>query len=74
MVGSATIGPCAAPPVRGYRGGMGVFGEMFDKKLTDESSEDSDGQTHRPRLELDLDGGVIRLSVPGPAQNKTDDN
>ncbi|MBU3065293.1 hypothetical protein KO481_27670 [Nocardia sp. NEAU-G5] len=45
---------------------MGVFGEMFGKKLTDESSEDSDGQNHRPRLELDLDGGVIRLSGPAP--------
>lgn len=42
---------------------MGVFGEMFPgKKLTDESSGDSDGQQHRPRLDLDLDAGVIRLS------------
>lgn len=42
---------------------MGVFGEMFPgKKLTDESGEDQDGQSHRPRVELDLDAGVIRLS------------
>lgn len=45
---------------------MGVFGEMFGKKLTDESGGDSDGQPHRPRLELDLDGGVIRLTGPAP--------
>ncbi|WP_227983395.1 hypothetical protein [Nocardia spumae] len=42
---------------------MGVFGEMFPgKKLSDESGGDSDGQQHRPRLDLDLDAGVIRLS------------
>ncbi|NNH73597.1 hypothetical protein HLB23_27730 [Nocardia uniformis] len=45
---------------------MGVFGELFGKKLTDESGEDSDGQSHRPRVELDLDAGVIRLSPPRP--------
>ena len=70
MAGSAAVGPLARArtegPAGGYRGGMGVFGEMFGKKLTDESGEDSDGQTHRPRLELDLDGGVIRLSGPAP--------
>ncbi|MBY8856538.1 hypothetical protein K7711_08630 [Nocardia sp. CA2R105] len=44
---------------------MGVIGEMFPgRKLTDEGSEDSNGQPHRPRLELDLDGGVVRLSAP----------
>ncbi|AHH16867.1 hypothetical protein [Nocardia nova] len=42
---------------------MGVFGEMFPgRKLSDESGGDSDGQPHRPRLDLDLDAGVIRLS------------
>ncbi len=34
------------------------------KKLTDEGSEDSNGQNHRPRLDLDLDGGVVRVSGP----------
>ncbi len=44
---------------------MGVIGEMFPgRKLTDEDSEAGDGQTHRPRLELDLEGGVVRLSAP----------
>lgn len=42
---------------------MGIIGELFPgKKLADESGQDADGQTHRPRLELDLDAGVIRLS------------
>ncbi|MQY24074.1 hypothetical protein [Nocardia macrotermitis] len=41
---------------------MGVIGEMFPgRKLTDEDSEAGDGQPHRPRLEFDLDGGVVRL-------------
>ncbi len=41
------------------------MGELFPgKKLTDESTEDSGGQTHRPRVDLDLDAGVIRVS-PG---------
>ncbi|MFE7800360.1 hypothetical protein [Nocardia sp. NPDC057440] len=44
---------------------MGVMGELFPgQKLTDEGSEDSDGQTHRPRFDIDLDTGVARL--PGP--------
>ncbi|MFI6867633.1 hypothetical protein [Nocardia sp. NPDC050406] len=45
---------------------MGVFGELFGKKLTDESGGDSDGQTHRPRLDIDLDAGVVRVSAPKP--------
>jgi hypothetical protein len=45
---------------------VGVIGDMFPgQKLTDEGSEDSDGQNHRPRLDLDLDGGVVRVS-PAP--------
>ncbi|MBL1076923.1 hypothetical protein JK358_21235 [Nocardia sp. 2] len=44
---------------------MGVIGELFPgKKLEDESGQSGDGQTHRPRLALDLDAGVIRLSPP----------
>lgn len=43
---------------------MGVFGEIFPgKKLADEGTGDTDGQQH-PRLDLDLDAGVIRLSGP----------
>lgn len=45
---------------------MGVFGEIFPgKKLADEGTGDTDGQQH-PRLDLDLDAGVIRLSGPAP--------
>ncbi|MFI6431996.1 hypothetical protein [Rhodococcus oryzae] len=47
---------------------MGVIGELFPgKKLENDGSEDSDGQTHQPRLELDLDAGVIRVSPAKPA-------
>lgn len=39
------------------------MGELFPgQKLGDEGGEDSDGQTHRPRVEIDLDAGVVRLS------------
>ncbi|NKY49495.1 hypothetical protein [Nocardia vermiculata] len=49
---------------------MGVFGEIFPgKKLTDEGTGDTDGEQH-PRLDLDLDAGVIRLS--GPASRAGD--
>ncbi|MBF6177174.1 hypothetical protein [Nocardia otitidiscaviarum] len=51
---------------------MGVMGELFPgKKLTNENSEDSGGQTHRPRVDLDLEAGVIRVS-PGtrPAEDE----
>jgi len=51
-----------------YRGGVGVIGELFPgQKLTDEGSEDSDGQTHRPRVEIDLDAGVVRLGPVAPS-------
>ncbi|MBF6195825.1 hypothetical protein [Nocardia implantans] len=54
---------------------MGVIGELFPgKKLTHEGSEDSDGQTHTPRFDIDLDTGVVRLSRIGRAgtQDRTD--
>ncbi|WP_405492709.1 hypothetical protein [Nocardia sp. NBC_00511] len=48
---------------------MGVIGELFPgKKLEDEGSGDSDGQSHRPRLAVDLDAGVIRLSPTRPTE------
>jgi hypothetical protein len=48
---------------------MGVLGEMFPgKKLSDEGGEDSDGKLHRPRFDIDLDSGVVRL--PGLAAKK----
>ncbi|MBF6227229.1 hypothetical protein IU470_19235 [Nocardia abscessus] len=41
---------------------MGVIGELFPgKKLTHEGSEDSDGQPHTPRFDIDLDTGVVRV-------------
>ncbi|MBW0273730.1 hypothetical protein ATM97_30945 [Nocardia sp. MH4] len=50
---------------RGYRGAVGIMGELFPgKKLQNEGSGDSDGQDHDPRLAVDLDAGVIRLSPP----------
>lgn len=48
--------------LRGYCEGMGVIGELFPgQKLADEGGEDSDGQTHRPRFDIDLDTGVARV-------------
>ncbi|MGW5574161.1 hypothetical protein ACWEVD_23455 [Nocardia thailandica] len=44
---------------------MGIMGELFPgQKLRDEGSEDGDGRTHRPRVDVDLDAGVIRLTRP----------
>ncbi|GAB4588890.1 hypothetical protein Ntsu_67220 [Nocardia sp. IFM 10818] len=46
---------------------VGIMGELFPgKKLTDEGSEDSSGQPHRPRLEVNLDDGVIRIAPTNP--------
>ncbi len=39
------------------------MGELFPgKKLQNEGSGDSDGQPREPRLDIDLDAGVIRVS------------
>ncbi|MFC9788543.1 hypothetical protein [Rhodococcus sp. NPDC127528] len=47
---------------------MGVIGEMFPgKKLENDDSQDGSGQAYRPRVELDLDAGVIRVSRATPA-------
>ncbi|MGW5311214.1 hypothetical protein ACWEQ0_15220 [Nocardia thailandica] len=44
------------------------MGELFPgQKLQDEGGEDSDGQTHRPRVDVDLEAGVIRVVGGGPA-------
>jgi len=41
---------------------MGMLGEMFPgAKALDEGGEDSDGKLHRPRFDIDLDSGVVRL-------------
>ncbi|MBF6124390.1 hypothetical protein [Nocardia brasiliensis] len=46
---------------------MGVMGELFPgQKLADEGSEDSAGQGHRPRVDVDLEAGVVRLSGAAP--------
>ncbi|MEU2258205.1 hypothetical protein [Nocardia xishanensis] len=50
---------------------MGVIGELFPgKKLTDEGSGDSDGQGYEPRVDVDLDAGVVRLSRPVRAEDE----
>ncbi|WP_181762861.1 hypothetical protein [Rhodococcus spelaei] len=47
---------------------MGVIGELFPgKKLENDGSQDGGGQTYQPRIELDLDAGVIRVSPAKPA-------
>ncbi|MFE7740967.1 hypothetical protein [Nocardia sp. NPDC057455] len=54
---------------------MGVIGELFPgKKLADEGSEDSDGQTHTPRFDIDLDTGVVRVprAHPPTAEDRGD--
>lgn len=44
---------------------MGIIGELFSgQKLQNAGGGDSDGQPHQPRLELDLDAGVVRLFDP----------
>jgi len=39
-----------------------MLGELFPgAKALDEGGEDSDGKLHRPRFDIDLDSGVVRL-------------
>ena len=39
-----------------------MLGELFPgKKLSDDGGEDSDGKLHRPRFDIDLDSGMVRL-------------
>jgi hypothetical protein len=46
---------------------MGVIGELFPgKKLTNEGSEDGDGQAYTPRFDIDLDTGVVRVPRAQP--------
>ncbi|HEY2203473.1 MAG TPA: hypothetical protein VGH99_03200 [Pseudonocardia sp.] len=58
---------------------MGMFGKLFDgARPTDEGGEDSDGKVHRPRFDIDLDGGVVRMPTLGspnaaPAPDATDE-
>ncbi|WP_280235127.1 hypothetical protein [Nocardia cyriacigeorgica] len=52
---------------------MGVIGELFPgKKLTDEGSGDSNGEPHRPQLDIDLNAGVIRLTGAPKRESGTD--
>ncbi|MGK8486616.1 hypothetical protein [Nocardia asiatica] len=54
--------PGGLDAIDAYRDRMGVIGELFPgKKLTHEGSEDSDGQAHTPRFDIDLDTGVVRV-------------
>lgn len=54
---------------------MGVLGEMFPgKKLADTGDEDGEGKTHRPRFDIDLDSGVVRMpTLGGPAGGRQDE-
>jgi hypothetical protein len=54
---------------------MGVLGEMFPgKKLSDSGDEDTEGKIHRPRFDIDLDSGVVRMPAPaGPSAPRRDD-
>lgn len=49
------------------------MGELFPgAKLTDTGGEDSDGQKHVPRFDLDLDSGIVRVpQPPKPAEPDT---
>ncbi|MCP2292077.1 hypothetical protein ACFYT3_31960 [Nocardia amikacinitolerans] len=53
---------------------MGIIGELFGNKLTDEGGEDSDGQVHEPRVDVDLDAGVVRLSAPARSNEGSADD
>lgn len=46
---------------------MGLLGKLFDNGgLRDESGEDGDGKVVRPRFDIDLDSGVVRMpTLPG---------
>jgi hypothetical protein len=47
---------------------MGMLGELFPgPKPADTGGEDGDGKTYRPRFEIDLDGGTVRLANLHPA-------
>lgn len=54
---------------------MGVIGELFPgQKLSDTGGEDSDGQKHVPRFELDLDSGVVRLPQARPEEAESEES
>jgi hypothetical protein len=62
------------PAGRGYRGGMGMLGELFPgRKLADEGGEDGEGELVREPFDIDLDSGVVRLrGLGGPPAPKPD--
>ncbi|WP_158607914.1 hypothetical protein [Nocardia panacis] len=52
---------------------MGVIGELFPgQKLTDEGGEQANGQVERPRVDLDLEAGVVRLSPKPKARPESE--
>jgi hypothetical protein len=59
---------------------MGMLGKLFDdgKSLRDESDQDGEGKLYRPRFDIDLDSGVVRMpnraAQPAPAPDDTDDS
>ncbi|WP_169815667.1 hypothetical protein [Nocardia inohanensis] len=53
---------------------MGIMGELFGKKIEKDDGSDSTGEPVRPRLDLDLDAGVIRVTGKPPADPARDDD
>ena len=59
---------------------MGMLGKLFDdgKSLRDESDQDGEGKLYRPRFDIDLDSGVVRMPTrvaqPDPKSDDTDES
>jgi hypothetical protein len=54
---------------------MGMLGKLFgDGQLRDEGGEDGDGKQHRPRFNIDLDSGVVRMPNLGAEPAAQDDH
>jgi hypothetical protein len=48
---------------------MGMLGKLFDDgSLRDEGGEDGEGKVYRPRFDIDLDSGMVRLPNLGAAR------
>jgi hypothetical protein len=54
---------------------MGLLGKLFDNGgLRDEGGEDGDGKVVRPRFDIDLDSGVVRMpTLPGKQRTADQD-
>ncbi|WP_156935430.1 hypothetical protein [Pseudonocardia spinosispora] len=52
-----------------------MLGKLFnDQNLRDESGEEGEGKLYRPRFDIDLDSGVVRMpTLPSKAADDTTD-